>query len=111
MYMIHLSLTLDVLVEGLPIKGKPLAKEILRAVSDPSVTGIQPRYAMPFVRSVLDHHIPYDDPDGFVKNVLDFLKTHEDEVDWGNRLNGDHEAESMVALVEKYVAMLNQNTF
>jgi len=109
--MIHLSLTLDALVEGLPIKGKPLAKEILRAVGNPSVTGLQPNYAMPFVRGVLDHHMPYDDPDGFVENVLDFLKAHEDEVDWGNRLNGDHEAESMVALVEKYVATLDQNTF
>jgi hypothetical protein len=52
--------------------------------------------------------MPHDDPDGFVNHAIDFLLKNEHDVDYGNRLGGDHEAISMAALVDRYVALLNQ---
>lgn len=103
-------MVLDDLVEGLKLKDKPMAREILRSVSDPRITGVPVSYSMPFVWGVLRHFVPHEDPDGFVDHALKFLRENEQDVDWGNQLGADHEAISIVALVARYIASREQDS-
>lgn len=100
---------LEILMDGLPEQHRPLARKTLLAASDPQVTGVPTMYALPYIRCLLEHVVPYDDPEGFVHRALSFLRENEHEVDWCNTLGADHEAETMSALATKYVGILKNS--